>query len=106
MITLTGEDRTAHLSMQAVSPSIDIDAGKWQIGPDTAIGDDVAIGSIAVGPGFTGSMDISLVRPEESTATISAKTVQRYLDAAGNTLSETLSSAFTIDSTEVTKPIS
>ena len=98
-VTLSGSDRTIHTTMQAVSPSSDIDAGVFRLGDNLPNGDDIALGSMAVGPGFTGTLTLTLVRHADSTGDSSVKLFHRYLDAAGNVLSAVSSSAFTVNAT-------
>ena len=97
--TLTGEDRNIHGQMLAVSPATDIDAGVWKLGDNHALGDDVASTLLAVGPGFTGSLDMTLQRADTSVGDSNVKLFRRYRDRDGNVLSEVLSPALSITAT-------
>lgn len=96
MITLSGEDKQAHTRMTAVSPAEDINVGIWRLGDTTPSGSDVALGEFAVGPGFNGTLTISLIRAGISPGDSTVKLFRRYLDAAGNLLSEYVGSSISI----------
>lgn len=97
MITLRGEDRTVHTKMLAAAPSEDLSPGKWSIGDDAELGADLAVGVLRVAEGFSGTLTLTLVRPEESERDIAVRVFRRYLDAAGNELSVVASSELTVD---------
>lgn len=96
-VTLRGIDRAAHTRMKAVSPAEDVASGVWWVGDTMPDGDDVAVGELDVGPGFTGTLKLTLIAPGVSTGNSSVKLFRRYVDAGGNMLSEFASSALTVD---------
>lgn len=97
-VTLTGQDRTVHLGMAAEPLAEQVSGGVWRIGDTMPSGTDICTGQLAIGPGFSGQLDLSLVSPVGSTGNSSVKLFRRYLDRTGNLLSEVLSGALTIDS--------
>lgn len=95
-VTLTGEARAIAAQMAAVSPCTDVAAATWRMGDTLPAGDDVASAQVAVGPGFTGSLSMDLVSPASSSGTSSVKMFRRYLDKAGNLLSQADSAAISV----------
>lgn len=100
MITVVGEDRSAHRGIQAVSPAVQVAPAKWRIGDEQVAGDDIAVGSLAIGPGFVGSLDLTLVSPPGSSGASSIKMFRRYLDRVGNELDEYVSGSIAVDAVE------
>lgn len=98
-VTFTGADSDTHNRMLAVSPSEDVDGATWKLGDNLPNGDDIASTSIAVGPGFSGNFDMTLVRPASSTGDSTVRVFRRYVDAAGAVLGNAETSDITVNST-------
>lgn len=99
MITFAGADEDAHNRMAAISPSEDVDGATWKLGDNLANGDSICSVVTAVGQGFTGDFDITLVRPASSTGDSSVRLYRRYTDAAGTLLDSDETGTLTITTT-------
>ncbi len=101
-ITLSGTDRTIHTRMAAQSPAVDIASGTWRLGDTLPNGDPVALTSVGVGAGFTGNLDMTLVRAADSVGDSTVRLYYRCVDAAGAVTDSDQTGTISVTSTENT----
>lgn len=105
-VYVSTDDLDIHERMLAVSPSVDVDTGIWQLGDTTANGGPVAATSFPAGPGFMGSLNVDLVRAAVSLGNSTVKLYWRSLDELGAVTGSGGSSSFAVNNTETSQTLS